>query len=185
MPEIKDYDGKKKSPNRENHHDKHHNKHAKRRPHDEMSAEDETETDELNTEAQNEGTPHHTQASAATTGSTICEDEDLAAKEMIAEGAPIEETHTGKIHLEFYGSEIIRQKAPKVMDLADTVANEWMMDGQFQGLPVGNPVAQIAAAKVLRKAKDVEKKLEAKGVFAMAKMGAEYVKAEISKRKKH
>ncbi|MDG0817737.1 hypothetical protein [Bdellovibrio svalbardensis] len=191
MPEIKNYDGKKKSPNRENSHGKHHNKHAKRRPHDEMTdamneaeeimadaaeineqAADEMEA--INTEAQNEGIHPSTY-----------DDESLAASEMIAEGAPAAEPNAEKVHLEFYGSEVIRQKAPKVMELADTVADEWVKDGQFEGLPVGNPLAQIAAAKVLRKAKDVEKKLEERGVFAMAKMGADYVKAEINKRKKH
>lgn len=87
-----------------------------------------------------------------------------------------------KIHLEFYGSDLIRQKAPKVMELADTVAEEWMQDGQFEGLPLGSPLAQVAAAKALRKAKDVEKKLEEKGVFAMAKMGMDYVKSQMEKR---
>jgi hypothetical protein len=90
-----------------------------------------------------------------------------------------------KIHLEFYGSDLIRQKAPKVMDLAETLADEWVQDGRFEGLPVGHPLAQIAVSKVLRKAKDVEKSLEEKGVFAMAKMGAEFLKAEYNKRKRN
>lgn len=196
MPEIKDYDGKKKSPNRENHHGKHHNKAAKRRPHNEMNeAMDEAEkiqadaaeineqladeAESINTEAQNEG------VQGSNFEREAFDAEYLAEKEMISEGAPVSEPSADKVHLDFYGSEIIRQKVPKVMDLADTVADEWKKDGQFEGLPVGNPLAQIAAAKVLRKAKDVEKKLEEKGVFAMAKMGAEYVKAEINKRKKH
>ncbi len=199
MPEIKDYDGKKKSPNRENHHGKHHSKHAKRRPHDEIgdamseaeqikadadeiNEQTADEAESINTEAQNEGV----YASKAGEEERISVDEEyLAAKDMISEGGPADGSAASRVHLEFYGSEVIRQKAPKVMDLADTVADEWMKDGQFEGLPVGNPIAQIAAAKVLRKAKDVEKKLEEKGVFAMAKMGADYVKAEINKRKKH
>ncbi len=178
MPEIKNYDGKKKSAGTE-----------KRRPHREAQAATEQTADvmeassEINTEAQNEG------VSA----------EEIAAKDTVTEGEAVhesseahEETHHEshqdtheKIHLDFYGSEIIREKAPKVMELADTVADEWIQDGQFEGLPVGHPLAQLAAAKVLRKAKDVEKKLEEKGVFAIAKMGAEYVKAEINKRRKH
>ncbi|MNL63032.1 hypothetical protein D3C87_1871140 [compost metagenome] len=71
------------------------------------------------------------------------------------------------------------------MELADTVADEWVKDGQFEGLPVGNPIAQMAAAKALRTAKDVEKKLEEKGVFAMAKMGLDYGKAKIEVKKRH
>lgn len=87
-----------------------------------------------------------------------------------------------RIYLEFYGSEMIRQKAPKVMEIADTVAEEWVQDGKFEGLPLGSPLAQLAAAKALRTAKDVEKKLEEKGVFAMAKMGMDYVKTKMDKR---
>lgn len=177
MPEIKNYDGKKKTAGSE-----------KRRPHREAQAAAEQTADvmeassEINTEAQNEG------VSA----------EEIAAKDSITEGESIhaageaqDETHQDayqetheKIHLDFYGSDIIREKAPKVMELADTVVDEWIQDGEFEGLPVGHPLAQLAAAKVLRKAKDVEKKLEEKGVFAIAKMGAEYVKAEINKRRK-
>lgn len=173
MPEIKHYDGKKKhSPK----------PHAKRRPHREVETEEIQvaaadiidETDAINTEAQNEG---------------LSAEEGKAEAEMIAEGGPAygeepsEQSHE-KVHLEFYGSELIREKAPKVMELADTVAEEWVHDGKFEGLPVGNPLAQVVAAKTLRKAKDVEKKLEEKGVFMIAKMGVDYVKAEIKKRKK-
>lgn len=184
MPEIKNYEGKKK--NSMNSQPK-----AKRRPHHEADAistgtlevneqAEDIMAEAINTEAQNEGVS----ASSTEAAGDVYAAEDAAAAEMISEGAPAAEAEE-KIHLDFYGSELIREKAPKVMDLADTVAQEWVSDGQFEGLPVGHPLAQIAAAKVLRKAKDVEKKLEEKGVFAMAKMGAEYVKAEISKRKKH
>lgn len=200
MPEIKHYDAKKKP-----HHPK------KRRPHHEAQAEideaaevrgdaeeiiDEAHatmseaqstmseaqatmeaTDEINTEAQNEG---------------VKVDESVReAKKMVSEGAPIYSEDTvdsdihnpeEKTHLEFYGSEVIRQKAPKVMEIADTVADEWKKDGQFEGLPVGNPIAQMAAAKALRTAKDVDKKLEEKGVYAMAKMGIDLIKSKIEKR---
>ncbi|MFV3410236.1 hypothetical protein ACNH6C_16615 [Bdellovibrio bacteriovorus] len=193
MPEIKHYDAKKK-----HHHPK------KRRPHHEAQAEideaaeirgdaeeiideahatmSEAQTtmeaaDEINTEAQNEG---------------VKADESMReAKRMVSEGAPVYSEDTvdsdihhpeEKVHLEFYGSEVIRQKAPKVMEIADTVADEWKKDGQFEGLPVGNPIAQMAAAKALRTAKDVDKKLEEKGVYAMAKMGIDLIKSKIEKR---
>lgn len=189
MPEIKHYEKKK-------HQAKKHTQ--KRRPyHDvegtmteaeettieaaETTGEAETmtaEADAINTEAQNEG------VNAA--ASEVIEEERMAS-----EGGPVGETtidpkheEKSKIHLNFYGSELIRQKAPKVMDLADTVAEEWVHDGKFEGLPVGNPIAQMAAAKALRTAKDVEKKLDEKGVFAMAKMGVEYVKSKIEKKNK-
>nr|BFD67666.1 hypothetical protein HAGR004_26880 [Bdellovibrio sp. HAGR004] len=181
MPEIKDYDGKKK-----------HQHSKKRRPHHEAQTQEimadaeeiqaeaavtMEEAQEINTEAQNEGVK--------------AQETVLEAKDMISEGAPVfaEETpeytkseEPQKIHLDFYGSEMIRQKAPKVMELADSVADGWVKDGQFEGLPVGNPLAQVAAAKALRKAKDVEKKLEEKGVFAMAKMGIDLIKSKIDKR---
>lgn len=174
MPEIKKYDGKKKKDSHQ----------GKRRPHHEAShAAEETYTptgehvmaDEINTEAANEGIAE----SRATA-------EGMATDETVFEHS--ESTHhedaPQKVHLDFYGSNIIREKAPKVMELADTVADEWTKDGQFEGLPVGSPIAQMAAAKALRKAKDVEKKLEEKGVFMMAKIGLDYVKSKIEEKKK-
>lgn len=185
MPEIKHYDAKKK-----HHHPK------KRRPHSEAQAEideaqealgdageiiDEahanmSEAEEINTEAQNEG--------------VRAEQIILEGQQAQQEAAQLSEDtmdadihHADeKVHLEFYGSEVIRQKAPKVMEIADTVADEWKKDGQFEGLPVGNPIAQMAAAKALRTAKDVDKKLEEKGVYAMAKMGIDLIKSKIDKR---
>lgn len=183
MPEIKHYDGKKKSTAKAQN---------KRRPHrekdiaveavtvEEIEVEVETEVEAINTEAQNEGVSSETIDVAA---KVVHEEVDSLGEEKqdsyFQNEAPAE-----KVHLEFYGSELIRQKAPKVMELAETVVEEWTHDGQFEGLPVGNPIAQVVAAKALRKAKDVEKKLEEKGVFMMAKVGVEYLKAEIQKRKK-
>lgn len=180
MPEIKHYEGKKKHQG------------GKRRPHHEDVAVEAQEADEaeaINTEAQNEGVAAQQTFSEAEEV-TVEAVEIVAEAEMISEGAPVFEeeqkdqssSEEQKIHLEFYGSEMIRQKAPKVMELADTVADEWVKDGQFQGLPLGNPLAQVAAAKALRTAKDVEKKLEEKGVIAMAKMGIELVKSKIEKK---
>ncbi|MFS4460565.1 hypothetical protein [Bdellovibrio sp. HCB2-146] len=176
MPEIKNYDGKKKK----------HSGHAKRRPHHEMP-------DEINTEAQNEGveSPADMRADARAAFEEMPETppqvDEETAQPSEDEGVhePHHEEQPQKVHVEFYGSDIIREKAPKVMELADTVADEWVKDGQFEGLPVGNPIAQMAAAKALRTAKDVEKKLEEKGVFAMAKMGLDYVKAKIEEKKRH
>lgn len=87
-----------------------------------------------------------------------------------------------KVHLSFYGSELIRLKIPKVMEVADEVVDQWKKDGDFQGLPIGHPLAQIAAAVGLKKAKEVEKKLEEKGVFAIARMGLMYAEHELKKR---
>jgi hypothetical protein len=46
-------------------------------------------------------------------------------------------------------------------------------------LGITHPVAGIVASQALQKAKDVEKKLEEKGVFSMAKMGLEIAKAQV------
>lgn len=161
MPEIKDYDGKKKSGAK--------HQQAKRRPHKEADV----ETAEI--EAKPEDVDVYVDETAEAQAQEINTE---ALNEGISE--PLEE----KVHLEFYGSELIREKAPKIMELADTVADEWVHDGQFEGLPVGHPLAQVVAAKALRKAKDVEKKLEEKGVFALAKMGMDYVKSEVNKFRK-
>jgi hypothetical protein len=156
MPEIKDYDRKKKTG-------------AKRRPHKEVDVEN------SGSDAKSEAVDVYIDESA----------------EFQAQGAQAENLDEGttelqqeKVQLDFYGSELIREKAPKIMELADTVADEWVHDGKFEGLPVGHPLAQVVAAKALRKAKDVEKKLEEKGVFALAKMGLDYVKSEVNKFKK-
>ncbi|WP_413580938.1 hypothetical protein [Bdellovibrio sp. HCB288] len=141
-------------------------------------------SDEINTEAQNEGVSAHPHATGPDSGTFNAgsADDQLAPEEMAYEGGPAGEEE--KPHVEFYGSEIIRQKAPKVMEIADTVVDEWKKDGSFDSLPVGHPLAAMAAGRALRKAKDVEKKLEEKGVFVMAKMGMDYIKSEIEKRRK-
>jgi hypothetical protein len=181
MPEIKNYEGKKKQSGKGHEETEKEKSHSKRRPHKEMAEETHSEevqtsfemaeeNDSINTEAQNEGVS----AEEAAPHSHVHEDESHTHAHEQDE----------KLHLEFFGSELIRQKAPKIMDVADSVADEWVKDGQFQSIPVGHPLAQYAASKVLRKAKDVEKKLDEKGVFVMARMGLDYVKSEINKRKK-
>lgn len=92
------------------------------------------------------------------------------------------ETGDDKIHLNFYGSELLRARAPKVFEIADAVADDWMKDGRFEALPVGHPLAQMAAQVGLRKAKDLEKKLEEKGVFMFARMGYQYAKSKLNKK---
>ncbi|MBC7371278.1 MAG: hypothetical protein H7326_06930 [Bdellovibrionaceae bacterium] len=86
-----------------------------------------------------------------------------------------------KIHIEFPYSEMIRARAPKFFEVAETVATDWVNDGNFENVPVGHPVAQMTVAAGLRKAKEVEKKLEEKGVFMMAKMGLEFAKSKLKR----
>lgn len=86
-----------------------------------------------------------------------------------------------KIRIEFPYSQVVRSRIPKAFEVAENVAEEWVNDGNFENIPVGHPLAQITVAAGLRKAKAVEKKLEEKGVFAMAKMGLEFAKSKLKK----
>jgi hypothetical protein len=107
-------------------------------------------------------------------------------------GAPFEEGGASagherkKIQIDFPYSNLIRDKVPKVFEVAETVAEEWVNDGTFEkvleAVPAAHPLTQITVAAGLRKAKDVEKKLEEKGVFAMARMGLEYAKAQLNEK---
>lgn len=101
--------------------------------------------------------------------------------EVEAEAAKIESEQAEVFHLEFYGSELVRLKAPKLMEVAEKVAYDWVHDKDFENIQVGHPVAQIALAQSLKTAKKVEKKLEEKGVIALAKMGFEFAKSKIKK----
>ncbi len=64
-----------------------------------------------------------------------------------------------KIEINFKGSEILRAKFPKPFEVAEQIATDWVHDGRFEGLPLGHPLAQYFAAKGLRKAKELEKKV--------------------------
>ena len=87
-----------------------------------------------------------------------------------------------KVELKFYGSEIIKDKAPQVFEFAETVATDWVNNGRFDNIPISHPLAKAATAYGLRKAKNVEKKLEEKGVFMIAKVGYDYLQSKIMKK---
>ncbi len=69
------------------------------------------------------------------------------------------EVNGPKVELNFKGSEILRGKFPKAFEVAEQVATDWVHDGRFEGLPLGHPLAQYFAAKGLRRAKEIEKKV--------------------------
>jgi hypothetical protein len=92
-----------------------------------------------------------------------------------------EAAESRKVHIEFPYSSLVRAKVPKVFEVAESVATDWVNDGSFENVPVGHPVAQMTVAAGLRKAKEVEKKLEEKGVFMMAKMGLAYAKSKLKR----
>lgn len=169
MPTIKDYQSKKKK--------------TRRRPGREVEPEGENDAEETAEEA-----------SAEMDADTVAA-EDVKASEDVTftqESTPSEEDTYGqhnpnqedrkKIHIEFPYSELVRSKVPKAFEVAENVAEEWVNNGNFENIPVGHPLAQITVAAGLRKAKEVEKKLEEKGVFMMAKMGLEYAKSKINRK---
>lgn len=171
MPTIKDYESKKKK--------------ARRRP-------DREEIEDQTVEESHEEIVEMAEEIVEETSETVRQAEEAAeaAEETVrAADETIDETSGGaetfdrkKIHIEFPYSELVRAKVPKAFEVAENVAEEWVNDGNFENIPVGHPLAQITVAAGLRKAKEVEKKLEEKGVFAMAKMGLEYAKAKINKK---
>lgn len=79
------------------------------------------------------------------------------------------------------GAGMVKAAAPKVVDVIENVATEWVNDGNFYNVPVGHPIAQYAVGEALRNVKKVEKKLEEKGVFMMAQIGVDYLKSKIKK----
>lgn len=100
--------------------------------------------------------------------------------ENTEETAAAEETPQKEpVKIEFPYSEILREKAPKAFEVAEKVATDWKHEGDFTDLGITHPVAGIVASQALTKAKEVEKKLEEKGVFTMAKMGLEIAKSQV------
>lgn len=98
-----------------------------------------------------------------------------------ASGEPAPEEPAQKVEINFPYSELLRAKVPQAFDLAEAVATDWVHDGRFEALPVGHPLAQLAAQVGFRKAKDLEKKLEEKGVFMLARVGYQYAKSKLNR----
>lgn len=82
--------------------------------------------------------------------------------------------------LEFYGSDLLKEHAPQLHRSLEIIVQDWKQDGRFEGLPVGHPLLQALASVGLQRAKKVEKKLDEKGVFMMARMGADIVKMKLN-----
>lgn len=79
---------------------------------------------------------------------------------------------TSKIEIQFPGSEVIRSKFPKTFEVAETVATDWMKDGNFEKVEVGPPIATEALKQGLRKAKEIEKKIMSSPVTEKVTMQA-------------
>jgi hypothetical protein len=109
---------------------------------------------------------------------------EISSDESIesSSSSPDEETELKEkesVKIDFPYSEILREKAPKAFEVAEKVATDWKNEGDFTDLGITHPVAGIVASQALMKAKEVEKKLEEKGVFTIAKMGFEIAKSQV------
>lgn len=97
-------------------------------------------------------------------------------------------TEKEKVKIDFPFSDTVRSQIPKVFETAENVATEvkhhWNNEGDFSNLGLPHPVADYVATQALQKAKQVEKKLEEKGVFNIAKMGFEIAKSQFENFKK-
>jgi hypothetical protein len=101
-------------------------------------------------------------------------------KTPMEETAETTENLTEKVTLHFPYSDILRDRLPKAFEVAENVATKWKNNEKFENIGLSNPLAEIATVKTLEKAKQIEKKLEEKGVFAIAKVGTEIAKTKIS-----
>jgi hypothetical protein len=72
-----------------------------------------------------------------------------------------ESSSANRIDINFPGSEVLRAKFPKSFEAAESVATDWVNDGKFDQIPVGNPLAKAAVQQGLLKAKEIEKKVMA------------------------
>lgn len=169
MPSTKDFE--KKHAHKKTHHHADHAHHEKHAHHKAKRRPGRDHEDEMSEEMQAAKGPEAAQDVAVVN----VHDEEMGADEATASAA---ETHSGdhkyasaeahheeaphsedKVELHFYGSEILRAKFPKAFEVAESVATDWMHNGDFEGLPLGHPLAQYFAAKGLKKAKEVEKKV--------------------------
>jgi hypothetical protein len=58
------------------------------------------------------------------------------------------------------GAQLLKAKFPKSFGIAEKVIEEWVEDGDFNELPIETPLVQFYVGEGLRRAKDVEKKIE-------------------------
>ena len=93
-----------------------------------------------------------------------------------------------KVTIEFPYSDVVRAQIPKAFETAETLATEvthqWKTDGDFKNIGLPHPLADMVASQALQKAKQIEKKLEEKGVLSLAKLGFEAAKSQFESLKK-
>ncbi len=104
------------------------------------------------------------------------EQKPVGEQESVQEQESGHETEQERVKIDFPFSYLVRDRVPKVFDVAETAATQWKNNSKFENLGVEHPVAEIALVKVLEKAKEVERKLEEKGIISAAKMGIQVAK---------
>lgn len=196
MPSIKDHESKKKKKHAHSgahagsHSKKQGNGHQNERLHaDEVEQEDTVEAFVAETEVKvsSKRRPSQLDADAIETKGSAVDESANVAGDSNSDHADVNPesfqsfSEPEKFELNFPGSFLIKSKAPKAFELAERVAGDWINDGKFESLPVGHPLAQILAAKVLTKAKDVEKKALNSTPVTLAKIGLEYAKSKIKR----
>ncbi len=108
--------------------------------------------------------------SAAKSAGTNLEFETIQPTESSVREASMDSTQDSKtdsekVHVAFYGSDLLRMRFPQGMELVDQVATDWVKDASFDDLPIQKPVVKLFVKQGLRKAKDLEKTLEVTGVL--------------------
>lgn len=139
-------------------------------------AAEEASTEEILTKASS------TEESSAEVSSAEASSVEVSStEESSAEETPTGESNSEKeqVRIEFPYSEILRSQAPKAFEVAEKLATDWKNEGDFSDLGITHPVAGMVAAQALTKAKEVEKKLEEKGVISMAKLGFAIAKSQV------
>lgn len=99
-------------------------------------------------------------------------------KDTPAADIPSDRQQTAK--MDFFGSETLKEHAPALHRSIEIIVDDWKNDGRFEGLPLGHPLFQALASMSLQKAKTIEKKLDERGVFMMARMGSDIVKMKLN-----
>ena len=106
-------------------------------------------------------------------------DEAISAHDEAENTTEHENTEPTSVKIEFPYSDLVRARIPKAFEVAEKVATDWKNEGDFSDLGLPHPLADVVASQALKKAKEVEKKLEEKGVFTVAKMGLQIAKMQI------
>lgn len=132
--------------------------------------------EEMNTENSKEDSSENSSQTSVEASNSEDNKKEESAESVQAES---QEAEKEPVKIEFPYSELIRAKVPKAFEVVEKAATDWKNEGDFTDLGIGHPLAGIVASQALQKAKDVEKKLEEKGVISMAKMGIEIAKSQV------